>query len=213
MKTYDISVPIKPDMVTWPGDPSVSLEKLSSIEDGDTANTTMLEMCVHTGTHLDAPNHFISDGKTIDQLSLQTFVGEALVMEIASKIDTITDQVLQSHQHYGQLKEISRVLLKTRNSSLWASHPSSFQKDYVGLDASAAEHLAGLGLALIGLDYLSVATYQDTRLPHEILLAQGIALLEGVNLSSIKPGIYQLICAPLLIEGCEGAPVRAFLIR
>ena len=213
MKIFDISVPIKPDMPTWPGDPPVKLEKLSSMEDGDTANTTLLEMSVHTGTHLDAPNHFLPNGKTIDQLSLQSFIGEALVMEIAKNIDTITDQVLQSHEDYDRLKKTTRVLFKTRNSSLWASHCLAFQTDYVGLDASAAAHLGNLSLSLIGLDYLSIATYQDTHQPHEILLSQDIALLEGVNLSSITPGLYQLICAPLLIEGCEGAPVRAFLIQ
>jgi arylformamidase len=213
MKIFDISVPIRPGMATWPGDPSVKLERLASIEDGADANISQLQMCVHSGTHIDAPNHFLSNGKTVEGLPLETFIGEALVLEIAPDIDTITRGVLVSHEDIDHLKKAIRVLFKTRNSDLWSSQPSDFQSDYVGLDASAASFLAEINLSLVGLDYLSVATFKDTYQPHQILLSQGMTLLEGIDLSKITPGKYDLFLAPLLIEGCEGAPARAFLIQ
>ncbi|MFW5714168.1 MAG: cyclase family protein [Brevefilum sp.] len=213
MKIYDISVPITPEMVTWPGDPPVRLKKISAIEEGESANITQIQLCVHTGTHIDAPKHFFTEGKSLEQLSIKYFLGEVLVMEIGSEFDTITSQVLTSHNDFELLKLSQKVLFKTHNSTLWQSHPQTFQSDYVGLDASGAEILAELDLKLIGLDYLSIATYRDTLRPHQILLSREIILLEGINLSSVTPGSYQLYCAPLLIEGCEGAPARALLIQ
>ncbi len=213
MKIIDISLPIRPEMPTWPNDPPVRLERISSIAEGDPANTTQLGMCVHTGTHIDAPNHFLVDGITVEQLPLEIFIGEALVLEIAPDVDTITNQVLSAHSDFQQLSKAKRVLFKTRNSKLWTTHPNTFQEDYVGLDASAASLLAEMDLCLIGLDYLSVATYQDTHQPHQILLSRGMTLLEGLDLSKISSGKYQFVCAPLLIEGAEGAPARAFIIQ
>ena len=213
MKIYDISVPIQPGMPIWPGDPPVILEKISKITEGENANITQIQMCVHTGTHIDAPNHFFADGKTLDQLSPKSFFGEVLVIEIGEEVDLISAQVLASHSQVDKLKLSDRVLFKTRNSKLWQLHPHSFQRNYVGLDASAAEFLAELNFNLIGLDYLSIASYDDTLRPHQILLSQDIILLEGLNLTDVTPGQYQLCCAPLLIAGCEGAPARAFLLQ
>ncbi len=213
MKTYDISIPIKPGMPTWPGDPPVNLRRINSIDEGDHANISQLQMCVHTGTHIDAPNHFLADEKTVDQLPIESLVGETLVMEINPDVEVITDEVLEAHSEVAKLKKYKRVLFKTRNSKRWYSHPQRFNADYVGIDTSGANYLARMNLSLIGLDYLSIAAYHDTHQPHQILLSQEVILLEGINLRDISAGIYQLFCAPLLIEGCEGAPARAFLVK
>lgn len=213
MKIYDISVRIRPDMPTWPGDPPVSLEKISSLENGDDANISLLKMCVHTGTHIDAPNHFLKNGKTIEDLSMDAFIGQALVMEIEPKAEVITEPLLKSHPDFHLLQKSKRVLFKTRNSELWHTHPDAFQPDYVGIDSSGAMLLARLNLLLIGVDYLSIANYTETNLPHQVLLSQGIVLLEGIDLSSVPSGSYHLICLPLKIADCEGAPARTILYR
>ena len=213
MKIYDISVPIRPGMPHWPGDPPVKLEKTASIEAGDSANITQIQMCVHTGTHIDAPHHFLAHGKTVDQLAVDPFYGDVLVMAFADDLDVITSQALAAHTDVSRLKKASRVLFKTRNSKLWKAHPTTFQENYVGLDASGARFLSEINLSLIGLDYLSVAAFHDTHQPHHILLSRDIVLLEGIDLSRVDPGQYRLLCAPLLIEGCEGAPARVFLLE
>ena len=211
MKIYDISVPIRPDMATWPGDPPVQIQPIASIDQGDDANITQIQMCVHTGTHIDAPRHFIDDGKPVDALGFDPFIGDVLVVAFNPDVDVISGRALAEHQAVPALRRAKRVLFKTRNSELWDSHPHTFQENYVGLDASGAAFLSELSLSLIGVDYLSVAAFHDTHQPHQILLSREIVLLEGINLTGVDPGEYQLLCAPLRIAGCEGAPARVFL--
>lgn len=213
MKIYDISLPISPRMPVWPGDPPVELKQMSSIEKGDHANVSQIKMSVHTGTHIDAPNHFINSGKTINQLPLEKLIGQVLVIEIDEEIDILTESVLTHHQDWRILTGQKKVLFKTRNSSLWKTHPTAFQSDYVGIDKSGADCLASLGLDLIGMDYLSVTPFNETLEPHQVMLAHDIILLEGINLSEIGRGIYQLFCLPLNIENCDGSPARAILIQ
>ena len=212
MKIYDISVPITPDMPVWPGDPAVDLQQVSAISSGDSANVTHLSMSAHTGTHIDAPKHFIDTGKTIGQIPLEKLVGEVLVMQIDHSIDVISKTVLQSHPNRSPLENAHKVLFRTRNSTLWHQSPSEFRMDYVGIDASGAEFLAGLGLDLIGIDYLSIAPYDETLTPHQILLAEDIVLLEGLDLSNVRAGIYELYCLPIHLPGCDGAPARVILV-
>lgn len=212
MKIIDISLPISPQMAVWPDDPPVELRQLSAIKNGDDANVSQIQMSVHAGTHIDAPNHFIDSGKTIDELPLEKLIGQVLVMEIDSEVDIITENVLSTHVSTELLKTAKKVLFRTRNSSLWKSHPTDFQSNYVGIDKSGASYLAKLNLDLIGMDYLSVTSFTETIEPHQILLAKDIILLEGIDLSSVPGGVYQLFCLPLNIEGCNGAPARAILM-
>ena len=213
MKMYDISVPIRPSIMVWPGDPAVVLNPLSAISTGEHANVTEIKMSAHTGTHIDAPKHFIDNGKAVDQIPLWKLIGRTLVMEIDEDIDGITDLVLATHPAKDLLFTVTKVLFKTRNSGLWRTSPSTFQADYVGIDASGAEFLAQLDLDLIGVDYLSVAPYEATSEPHLAFLSKEIVLLEGINLEQVQGGIYDLFCLPLNIEGCDGAPARAVLIE
>ena len=212
MKIYDISVPITPDMPVWPGDPAVDLQQVSVIASGDSANISHLSMSVHTGTHIDAPKHFIDNGNTIGQIPLEKLVGEVLVMQIDDSVNVISALVLKSHPGIDLLEDAQKVLFRTLNSSLWRQSPNEFRQDYIGIDASGAEFLAGLRLDLIGIDYLSIAPYDETLAPHQILLAEDIVLLEGLDLSKVQAGIFELYCLPLKIPGCEGAPARVILV-
>jgi len=212
MIIYDISVPITTSMPVWPGDPSVDLVQVSSIANGDGANVTRMGMSVHTGTHLDAPKHFIDSGITIDQISLHKLIGKALVVEIGPEVSVINDAVLKAHPEIHNLNDVKKVLFQTRNSHLWSQIPPSFNQDYVGIDTSGAQYLQQFHLDLIGIDYLSIAPYADTEKPHQILLSKECILLEGLNLLGVPGGIYELICLPLNISGCEGAPARAVLL-
>jgi arylformamidase len=212
MKIYDISVPITPDMPVWPGDPAVDLQQVSAIASGQSANISHLSMSVHTGTHIDAPKHFIDNGNTIGQIPLEKLVGEVLVMQIDDSVNVISALVLKSHPGIDLLEDAQKVLFRTLNSSLWCQSPKEFRQDYIGIDASGAEFLAGLGLDLIGIDYLSIAPYDETLAPHQILLAEDIVLLEGLDLSKVQAGIFELYCLPINLPGCEGAPARVILV-
>ena len=213
MKIYDISVGISPEMPTWPDDPPVILTKLAEIQNGADANITAIEMSVHSGTHIDAPKHFIDDGIAADEIPFEKLMGEVVVMEMSDAASVISAEILKTHPDNSRLQTASKVLFKTINSGTWQSSSAEFQKDYVGINKSGAKYLAGLNLDLIGIDYLSIAPYDDTVQPHTILLSKGIILLEGINLSRVPSGIYQLCCLPLKIIGCEGAPARAILVE
>lgn len=212
MKIFDISIPITTKMVVWPGDPRVFISKLSSIEIGDDANVSQISMSVHTGTHIDAPHHFINNGKTIEQVPLEKLVGKAYVMSFADEIKVINRQALETHPQIDKLGNCKKVLFKTSNSSNLEIEQGDFSEDYVGVDKSGAQFLISFDLDLIGLDYLSVACFKDTEQPHQIFLNNEIVLLEGINLSEVPDGFYDLYCLPLLISGSDGAPARTILI-
>ncbi len=175
-KIYDITLPITPEMAVWPGDPKVTLRRVNSLEKGDSSNVTQIRMSVHTGTHIDAPLHFLEDGKSIGEISLQKLIGKVLVMEMGGDVDVITQTVLEQHPQNEVLKTTSKVLFKTRNSSSLESWGSAFHKDYVALDSSGARYLAQFDLDLIGVDYLSVAAYHDIKIPHQLLLEREMVL-------------------------------------
>ena len=210
-KYYDITVPISQDMLIWPGDPKVTLRQVSSISKGAESNITQLRMSVHTGTHIDAPKHFLDDGNTIDRISLEQLIGPVFVMVFEEEISLITKETITKHKDFDILSDIKKVLFKTRNSRLWHSDSKAFRKDFVGLDHSAAQLLADLGMELVGVDYLSIATFNETEEPHKILLEQGVVLLEGIDLTGVPQGSYELFCLPLLLQGCEGSPARVIL--
>jgi arylformamidase len=213
MKIYDITLPISPDMAVWPGDPSVKIQQLSSIENGEEANVSQIRMSVHTGTHIDAPKHFLQEAGSIDKLPLEKLMGEALVLRIDDKVDVIDEKTLINLPNVDDLVNCKKVLFKTRNSQYWDENKTRFNENYVGLNTSAAAFLAELNLDLIGVDYLSIAAYADSEAPHKILLGKGIILLEGINLQSVPPGIYHLICLPLPIVDSDGSPARAILTK
>ncbi len=206
MAIFDISIGIDESLPLWPGDPELRLQWAANIEQGDLVNLTELSMSIHTGTHIDAPLHFLPKGKPIDSLSLNVFVGEAQVVAIPSDVNLITVDILQD------VCEINaaRILFKTKNSQLWET--SKFQQDYVALEASAAQWLVDQGVQLVGIDYLSIAPFKDPAPTHEILLSNDVVIVESLDLRSVEPGLYTLICLPLKLVGREAAPARAILM-
>lgn len=209
MKIYDISLPISPELPVWPGDPAVILEQVSSMDAGAHDNVSRLGCCVHTGTHVDAPHHFLNDHRTVDKLSLDVLIGPVQVIQIPEDVGLITADVLeQAAVPSGTL----RLLLKTRNSRLWERSPAEFAQDFVGVSEDGAEWLVKSGVKLIGIDYLSIAPFKQSLPSHRVLLKPGVVILEGVDLSKITPGIYTLYCLPLKLVGSDGAPARAILI-
>ena len=208
MKIYDITIPVHPDMPVWPGDSGVSIERVRKIEAGDNANVSHLSLGVHTGTHVDAPCHFIPGGITLDQVPLDRFIGEAEVVEIPN-VDRITAADLENAELPTDAK---RVLFKTRNSQIWARGENRFQEDFTALNPDAAQYLVDRGVAFVGIDYLSVAPFKESRPTHEILLSAGVVILEGVDLSEVPAGRYTLFCLPLKLDGVDGAPARAILV-
>jgi len=207
MHLYDISVGISSDLPVWPGDPSIEIERISSIEGGGDDNVSRINTCVHVGTHVDAPLHYIEGGASVDTLPLEVLIGRAYVVDLphADKLDETTLE----NAHIPP--RTRRLLFKTRNSSLWARGEKEFQTDYVGVDSSGAEWLVRKGIQLVGIDYLSIAPYEKTVEPHRILLEAGMVILEGLNLSEIHRGRYTLYCFPIKIIGSDGAPARAIL--
>ena len=209
MRIYDISLTISPEIPIWPGDPRVVLERIATIESGSEVNLTRLELSAHTGTHVDAPFHlFSSDAMTVDQLSLKILSGRAYLLNLPD-CDLITAKVLE---HAEIPPRSRRVLFKTRNSIYWSSHVNGFQKDFVALSKDGAQWLVDRGVKLVGIDYLSIAPYNETRPTHEILLKAGVVVIEGLDLSNVSQGRYTLHCLPLKLAGADGAPARAILV-
>jgi len=209
MPLYDISLAITEDLPTWPGDPRIELEKISQIQDGEMANLTRISTSVHVGTHVDAPDHFLGNGDTVENIPLELMVGPALVVELpVERIITADD--LRAAGVTGKEK---RLLFKTKNSLLWADGIEDFQEDFIALDPSAASYLVACGLEVIGVDYLSVAPFDDPEPTHRILLEAGVLIIEGLALSRIEPGAYTLLCLPLKIGGSDGSPARVLLQR
>ncbi len=203
----DISVPLHSEIPVWPGSAGYLLTHTSCLENGDPSMNSMLDMDVHVGTHVDAPCHFIPGAAASEALPLDALIGPAWVAA-AEEADAITPELLSS------LKlepDVTRLQLKTRNSELWFRGETEFKRDFVALTPEAARWLTDRGIALIGIDYLSVQRFGDPPLTHEILLREGIVVLEGLDLAGVSPGGYELICLPLRIVGSDGAPARAVL--
>jgi len=209
MRTYDLTLTISPEMPVWPGDPQVQISRNSKIENGDMANVSHMNMSVHTGTHVDAPYHFIEDGKTVEELPIKDLIGRAYVMHLPESEDLITSELLIEAEIPPRTR---RVLIRTRNSNLWAENVANFEKSYVALDEEAAKYLVKRGVKLIGVDYLSVAPFANTEPTHCILLEAGVIIVEGLNLSEVSRGRYNFYCLPLKIAGSDGAPARVILM-
>ena len=207
MRTYDITLTISKHLPTWPGDPPVDIERVSKMETGADNNVSRLAMGLHTGTHVDAPYHFLEGGEKADSLSLKVLTGRVYVVALPD-VDLITVEVIENA---GIPPRTRRVLFKTRNSELWARGETTFQSDYVALTPEAAALLVKRGVKLVGVDYLSIAPFGDSAPTHRVFLEAGVVVLEGVNLSEVSQGRYSLYCLPLKIAS-DGAPARAILV-
>lgn len=202
MKLVDISVTIRDGMVHYEGNPGVRLERVQSIADGAAANVSRLDFGVHTGTHVDAPVHFLDGAPGAESLPLEPLLGPAVVVDATSVERVLGELALRA---LGLPPNAERLLFKTRNSSLWAS--DEFTHDFVRLDGGGAAYLIERGVRLVGIDYLSIGDEEA----HHALLEAGVVALEGLDLGTVEPGEYELLCLPLKIAGSDGAPARAVL--
>jgi arylformamidase len=204
MEIIDISVPVRPGMIVYEGDPDVHLERVVSIADGAAANISQLDLGVHTGTHVDAPLHFIEGESGSESLPIDALIGSAHVVDATAVPDALDEASLRSLD----LPTVAdRLIFKTRNSHLWDLE--TFSHDFIRLSGDGARHLIGIGVRLVGIDYLSVGDEEA----HVELLRAGVIPLEGLDLRSVEPGPYRLICLPLRLVGSDGAPARAILVR
>jgi arylformamidase len=197
VQIFDVSVPIRTGMVTYPGDPTVELERVNAIAEGATANLTRIDMGAHSGTHVDAPVHFLDGAAGTESLPLDALLGPCVV--VAAE-DLTRDSVAAA-------PEAERVLFKTPNSELWAQ--DEFPEQFARLDGAGARLLVERGVKLVGVDYLSVGDHEA----HRTLLGAGVVPLEGLDLRGIETGPYFLVCAPLRLVGSDGAPARVLLVR
>lgn len=202
----DVSVPLRTGMVNWPGDPPARISQALSMERGDPCTVSLLEMGAHTGTHMDAPAHFVPGDHGIDEMPLDAAMGAARVILIRDRASIHPDE-LDPHS----IRQGERVLFKTYNSErCWDT--DSFVEDFVYLSAAAARYLAERQVRLIGVDYLSVGGFHANGVEiHQALLQAGIWIIEGLNLKQVPPGPVELICLPLKIAGGDGAPARALV--
>ena len=210
MRIYDISVPISSRTPTYPGDPDIQIRQWLSLKNGDSANVTTIYFGAHTGTHIDAPAHFIAGGNKLESLSLDTLLGEVHVIELPGEVMEITESHIANNCPVGA----RRVLFKTRNSSFWEDETAKFRTDYTYLSPQAAKRLVANGTQLVGIDYLSIEQFQSEGFEtHQTLLSNGVVIIEGLDLREVTAGIYELICLPLRIaDGSgDGGPARVVL--
>ncbi len=202
----DISVPLHDAMVHWPSDPPVSVKLVKDMKQGDSSNLSSISMGAHSGTHVDAPRHFVRQGQGADKMPLDTMVGRARVIEIKDT-ESIKPEELRQHR----IRRGERILFKTHNSSyVWQT--DEFVEDFVFISDDAARFLVERGVRLVGVDYLSVGSFRHGgSYVHKTLLSGGVWVIEGLDLSHVAPGNYYLICLPLRLIPGDGAPARAIL--
>jgi arylformamidase len=208
MKILDISVPIHNGMPVYAGDPEAKITPQGFPHPGYTIVLSHLDLGAHTGTHVDAPLHFVPGGKTVDQLDLNTLVGPAHVVDLTQVKETIH---AEDFERVNLPQGVERIICKTRNSALW-DRPG-FQTDFVALAWEAADWLVRRGIKLVGIDYLSAETYGVEPHSHIKLLGAGVIIVEGLNLQEVAVGEYILACLPLRLLNAEGAPARAILMQ
>lgn len=205
MRMYDITRPVSPRLHVYPGDPAIEITPITQLERGDVANVSRIVLGSHSGTHLDAPRHFLAQGTTVDALDLQVCVGPARVYQLESSTHITVEDLLPL-----DFTDVQRVVLKTTNGELWDA--PDFCADYVALTASAAQWLIEHGVRLVGIDYLSVDVFERLDFPvHRTLLGAGVVILEGLDLRAVPSGDYELLALPLRLADSDGAPARAIL--
>jgi arylformamidase len=206
MTWIDVSVPVEDGMITWPGDPPFTSERIKAIAEGAHANVSRLDFGAHTGTHVDAPIHFIDGGAGVEATPIDALMGPAWVVDATRVEGAIDDAAIQGlNIPHGE----TRLLFKTSNGSIRSR--GAFEPGFVALNGRGADALVAMSIRLVGLDFLSVARFDDPVATHRSLLGAGVVVLEGLDLRSVEPGPYELICLPILVVGCDGGPARALL--
>jgi arylformamidase len=210
MQIYDVSVPLSATTPTYPGDPGIEIKQWLTLAKGDVANVSLINFGLHSGTHVDAPAHFIAGGSRVGSLPLESLIGEAEVVEVATDVRVIDADFVAANCARGS----QRILFRTRNSTFWNNTQDGFREDYTYIHPDAAKLLVEAGVKLVGIDYLSVEQFKSEKFEtHHALLSSGVVILEGLDLREVPSGLYELICLPLKIAGGsgDGAPARVIL--
>lgn len=206
MKIIDISWPLSKATTGYKDRSIIEFSDRKTMS-RDGARETTITLDSHSGTHIDAPSHFINDGKTIDQLDLTSVVGTATVLDCSSVVDGITYDFL-ADKNIGQ-NDI--ILFKTTNSQTQPTE--KFTPHFVYLEVSGARFLTEKKVKAVGIDYLGIERGQPGHLTHHELMNHSIAIIEGLRLGHVAPGEYQFVCLPLYLVGLEASPARAILIE
>ncbi|MDQ3766572.1 MAG: cyclase family protein [Actinomycetota bacterium] len=204
MPIFDISVPLRPGMPVWPGSTGCFIHRLTDQARGDEVTGSTVGMDLHCGTHLDAPLHFMPDGAAVEETDLDSCIGPAFVADLRG-----VREIDAGHLDERVPRSVSRLLLKTDNSSMWES--KAFFEDFSALTVKGAQWVVDRGIRLVANDYLSIQLFGGDRRTHLSLLEAGVVILEGIDLSGVQPGTYELICLPLRVVDAEAAPARAVL--
>jgi len=205
MNIIDISWPLSPEMTAYKDKKTFTIIPTKQFEK-DGVRESLITMSSHAGTHIDAPSHFLKDGITSEQLSLQTFCGNCIVIDLMQVKECITKNDLENIS----LPTSAIILFKTSNSSLNPTTP--FNPQFIYLAQDTAHYLAEQKIKAVGIDYLGIERNQPAHETHRLLLENNIGIIEGLRLASVQPGDYQLICLPLAAQGLDGIPARAVLI-
>ena len=212
MKIHDVSLVIRPDMVTWPGEPAPRIEALRRIAKGDTANVSVVTISDHAGTHVDPPLHFLEGGNTGDKLPLEPLVGPCTVVAFDGPGHVSSEWLDRAKLPAGT----ERILFKTRNSARWGDATAAFTRDFTTINAGAARWCVAHRIKVVGVDYLSIEPQgpeKEGYPVHKTLLGANVVIIEGLDLRSVTPGQYELVCAPIKLLHGDGAPARVFLIE
>jgi arylformamidase len=204
-KIHDLTVPLSRDLATFPGDPPFQADPTHRIGDGHPCNVTRLTLGTHAGTHVDAPYHFLENGARVDELSLEILTGKARVVSIPAR-----EAVDRADLEALDLRDDLRLLIRTRNSG--QLRQAEFRPDFVYLTPEGASYLVQVGIKLVGWDYLSLEKFGSRDFPaHHALLGAGVIVVEGLDLSQVEAGEYELTCLPLKVAGGDGAPARVIV--
>lgn len=207
MKIYDISAPISSNLINFPGDPKTKISNLFSIEKGDSFNLSEIKFCSHTGTHIDSPKHYFSNGQTIDNIPLTRFIGKAKVFDLTGK-NIITLNDIKDLD----IKPNDTILFKTDNKN--AMLENNFKENFVCITEDCAKYLAHKKINAVGIDYLSIESLDsENSTVHKTLLKNGILIFEGLLLTDVPEGEYEIIALPLKLQNVNGSPSRIILIE
>ncbi len=212
MRVHDVSLTLRPDMPTWPGEQGPRIEPLKRLARGDSSNVSLVTVGDHTGTHVDPPVHFIEGGPGVDRLPVDALVGPCQLVGY-DEDEHISGKWLDSA---AIAQGTQRILFKTRNSARWTDPRAPFEKDFIALDETAAHWLVRRSVKLAGIDYLSIEPFGSGKVGHPVhvaLLRAGVVIVEGLDLHEVAPGGYEIVCAPLKIANGTGSPARVFLIQ
>ena len=211
-RIYDVTLPFSPELPVWPGDPPIEFTPVNRTAAGSTFNSSRIACPTNCGTHVDPPWHAAHDGATLSDIPIERWVGPCQVVRIEDSVDRIEPEHLDA-AGIGSETLRSRLLLRTRNSAHWGIRPLTFATDYVALSLEAARWIVERGIQLIGVDALSFEPYDSDDSIHRLILGSGLNAIEGLDLSEVSPGYYDLVCLPLKLEAGDGAPARVILLE